>query len=85
MKDYKFMAEEKIQRCGEHSKGCPRAEGEDPQLGVRPHWRRWRVEACARLPEQSWPTCRASSYQSPCAAVSKLGAGSTEGGGHCWR
>ena len=33
MKDYKFMAEEKIQRCGEHSKGCPRAEGEDPQLG----------------------------------------------------
>lgn len=70
------MVEETIQRCREHSKGCPRAEGEDPQLGIRPHWRKWRAEKSAGLPDPELAyRRRASRYQPPRIAVSKLGAG----------
>ena len=86
MKNQSIMVEETIQRCREHSKGCPRAEGEDPQLGIRPHWRKRRAEKSAGLPDPELAhRCRASRYQPPRTAVSKLGAGNTGGGGHCWR
>lgn len=77
MKDYKFRVEEKIQRCREHSKGCPRAEGEDPQLGVRPHWRKRTAEACARLPEPE--LAHLQSKQVPASMCSCVKAG---GRGH---